>query len=77
MAFPAMTTLDGLDESHYMLLHMVYLYSEAGGRGENRWVRETPLLVLMYEGITKDVFGALSLACCSLLAQMCSIFPLV
>ena len=55
MSFPALTTLDGLDESHYMLLHMVYLYSEAS-RGDNRWVRETPLLVLMYEGITKDVF---------------------
>ena len=51
----AMTTVDGLDESHYMLLHMVYLYSEAA-RGDNRWVRETPLLVLMYEGICEEIF---------------------
>lgn len=52
---PGLTTLDGLNDSHHMLLHMVYLYSE-GARGENRWVRETPLLVLMYEGICEEVF---------------------
>eukprot|EP01043_Picozoa_sp_COSAG02_P055967 COSAG02_NODE_6568_length_3488_cov_45.570670_1_plen_255_part_10 len=50
-----MTTLDELNDSHHMLLHMVYLYSE-GQSGENRWVRETPLLVLMYEGICEEVF---------------------
>ena len=61
MDVPAAWRAEDLEETHMMLLYMIHLYSDVevtGGEDSGssaRWVRDTPLLVLIYEGIVAEL----------------------